>query len=80
MLGEGLANVDSGHGGGGGWRKRFNYTRESDLLMEKESPDMLMAREYARLSDAEAAKLLDEKDQDLVLAAELGEMFFPLTI
>ena len=48
--------------------------------MEKESPDMLMAREYARLSDAEAAKLLDEKDQDLVLAAELGEMFFPLTI
>ena len=79
MLGEGLANVDSGHGGGG-WRKRFNYTRESDLLMEKESPDMLMAREYARLSDTEAAKLLDEKDQDLVLAAELGQTVFPLTI
>ena len=76
MLGEGVANVE----GGGGWRKRFNYTRESDIPMGRESSDMLMAREYARLSDAEAAKLLDEKDQDLVLAAELGEMFFPLTI
>ena len=58
---------------GGGWRKRFNYTRESDLLMEKESPDMLMAREYARLSETEAATLLEEKEQDLVLAAELGK-------
>ena len=32
----------------------------------------VMAREYAALSEAEAANLLEEKDQDLVLAAELG--------
>ena len=70
MLGEGVANVE----GGGGWRKRFNYTRESDILMGRESSDMLMAREYARLSETEAAALLEEKDQDLVLAAELGNV------
>ena len=68
MLGEGVGSVE----GGGGWRKRFNYTRESDILMGRESSDMLMAREYARLSETEAAALLEEKDQDLVLAAELG--------
>ena len=69
MLGEGVANVE----GGGGWRKRFNYKRESDMLMARESSDMLMAREYARLSETEAATLLEEKEQDLVLAAELGK-------
>ena len=75
MLGEGIANVESG-GGGGGWRKRFNYTRESDKLMDS---DMLMGREtsntreMARLSESEAAALLEEKEQDLILAAELGK-------
>ena len=68
MLGEGVANVESG--GGGGWRKRFNYTRESDKLMDS---DMLMTREMGRLSEAEAAALLEEKEQDLILAAELGK-------
>ena len=67
MLGEGVANVESG---GGGWRKRFNYTRESDKLMDS---DMLMTREMGRLSEAEAAALLEEKEQDLILAAELGK-------
>ena len=38
MLGEGAVNVE---GGGGGWRKRFNYTRESDLLV---SADMVIAQ------------------------------------
>ena len=69
MLGEGVANVE----GGGGWRKRFNYTRESDILMAGESSDMLRAREYARLSETEATTLLEEKEQDLILAAELGK-------
>ena len=69
MLGEGVANVE----GGGGWRKRFNYTRESDMLMAGESSDMLRAREYARLSETEATTLLEEKEQDLILAAELGK-------
>ena len=35
-----------------------------------------MAREYAALSEAEAANLLEEKDQDLVLAAELGNQIY----
>ena len=39
MLGEGAVNVEGG--GGGGWRKRFNYTRESDLLV---SADMVIAQ------------------------------------
>ena len=69
MLGEGVANVE----GGGGWRKRFNYTRESDMMMAGESSDMLRAREYARLSETEATTLLEEKEQDLILAAELGK-------
>ena len=69
MLGEGVANVE----GGGGWRKRFNYTRESDILLAGESSDMLRAREYARLSETEATTLLEEKEQDLILAAELGK-------
>ena len=70
MLGEGVANVE---GGGGGWRKRFNYRRESEMLV---SSDMLMAREYARLSESEAAAVLEEKEQDLILAAELGKSLF----
>ena len=52
MLGEGVANVE----GGGGWRKRFNYTRESDMMMAGESSDMLRAREYARLSSLQPGR------------------------
>ena len=88
MLGEGAVNVEGGGGGGGwrkrfNYTRESDLLVSADMVIAQiqkykykckynNKYKKVMAREYAALSEAEAANLLEEKDQDLVLAAELG--------